>query len=114
MRPGGRFELVKDRHGFVIGGLDGMKYHAYELQLEPGSKLFLYTDGLPEAIDAENTMFGIERMLTTLNTEKDASPKKLLENVRDAVDDFVMNAEQFDDLTMLCMEYKGPREKQAL
>ena len=103
----GLFEILKDRHGFVVGGMDGMKYREYELQLEPGAKLFLYTDGVPEATDAENRMFGIERMLAALNIEPAASPERLLENVRLAVDGFVSDAEQFDDLTMLCLEYKG-------
>ena len=106
-RPGGRFELFKDKHGFVLGGMDGMVYREYELQLEPGSKLFLYTDGVPEATDAENELFGKERMLAALNEEPDGTPEQLLKNVRRSVDAFVKNAEQFDDLTMLCLEYRG-------
>ena len=105
--PNGRFELFKDRHGFVIGGMDGMKYKEYEVQLTPGAKLFVYTDGVPEATNDENELFGTERMLTVLNEDTDASPESVLQNVRTAVDGFVKNAEQFDDLTMLCMEYKG-------
>ena len=106
----GRFALFKDRHGFVIGGMDGVKYREYELQLKPGDKLFLYTDGVPEATDAENRMFGTERMLEALNREPGAAPEQMLKNVRAAVDGFVKDAEQFDDLTMLCLEYKGPGE----
>ena len=106
-RPGGAFELIKDKHGFVIGGMEGMKYRDYELTLEKGAKLFLYTDGVPEATDAENEMFGTERMLAALNAAPEASPRELLKNVRRAVDGFVKDAEQFDDLTMLCLEYRG-------
>ena len=105
--PDGRFELFKDKHGFVIGGMDGMKYKEYEVQLTPGSKLFVYTDGVPEATNKDNELFGTERMLTALNEDTGASPESALQNVRQAVDYFVENAEQFDDLTMLCMEYKG-------
>ena len=105
--PDGPFELLKDRHGFVIGGMDGMQYKAYELQMQPGSKLFVYTDGVPEATDAQNALFGTERMLEALNEDADASPQAVLQNVRRAVDGFVKEAEQFDDLTMLCLEYKG-------
>lgn len=105
--PGGPFELLKDRHGFVIGGMPGMKYKEYELQIVPGTKLFLYTDGVPEAADAENNMFGCDRMLAALNGDADAAPKQVLENVRASVDAFVKDAEQFDDLTMLCLEYNG-------
>ena len=103
----GAFEILKDRHGFVVGGMDGMKYREYELHLEPGAKLFLYTDGVTEATDAENRLFGMDRMLAALNIESGAPPKRLLENVRLAVDGFVNDAEQFDDITMLCLEFKG-------
>lgn len=106
-RANGVFELQKDRHGLVLGAMDGIKYRDYELQLHPGDKLFVYTDGVPEATDAENRLFGIERMLDALNEAPDETPKQLLRNIRIAVDSFVKEAEQFDDLTMLCMEYKG-------
>ena len=79
----------------------------YELQLQPGARLFVYTDGVPEATSAEKALFGTDRMLEALNADPDASPKTLMENVRAAVDAFVKDAEQFDDLTMLCLEYKG-------
>ena len=103
----GTFELYKDKHGFVIGGMEGVKYKEYELTLQPGAKLFLYTDGVPEATDADNQLFGAERMLEALNRAPAASPIEVLKTVRAAVDGFVKEAEQFDDLTMLCMEYTG-------
>ena len=106
-RQNGQFEILKDRHDFVLGGMDKIVYHEYDIDLTPGSKIFLYTDGIPEATDANNRMFGMERLLNTLNEDPDADPKELLKNVRTAVDRFVNGAEQFDDLTMLCMEYKG-------
>ena len=107
MQPGGAFELLKDKHGLAVGAMEGVKYKGYELQLEPGAKLFVYTDGVPEATDADNKMFGTERMLAALNSEPSASPEGVLNNVRAAVDGFVKGAEQFDDLTMLCFEYNG-------
>ncbi len=108
----GVFKLHKDKHGFVIGGMDGVKYKEYELQLEPGSKLFLYTDGVPEATNAEEKFFGVERMLAALNsTKQNDPPEQMLKTVRKSVDDFVKDAEQFDDLTMLCFEYKGTNHK---
>ena len=106
-QPGGVFELVKDEHGFVIGGMDGIRYKEYELQLKPGAKLFVYTDGVPEATDARSEMFGTERMLQTLNADPDASPEMILKTVEAAVNSFEMGSEQFDDVTMLCMEYRG-------
>ena len=110
-RKDGRFELLKDKHGFVIGGYDGMKYKKYDLLLEPGDKLFLYTDGLPEAENNDNDMFGTERMLQVLNEAPEAAaPQQVLAHVRSAVGQFVQDAEQFDDLTMLCVEYRGKGE----
>ena len=106
-RAGGDFELIKDKHGLVIGAMEGVQYTGYELQLEAGDTLFVYTDGVPEATDQDNNMFGTERMLSALNAEPDASPQQLLTNVETAVADFVKDAEQFDDLTMLSLEYKG-------
>ena len=106
-RADGSFELFKDKHGLVVGAMDMARYNQYELQLHPGDSLFVYTDGVPEAMDADNALFGTERMLTALNDAPGGSPQQLLAAVRSAVDDFVKDAEQFDDLTMLCMEYKG-------
>ena len=107
MQKDGRFELYKDKHGFVLGGMEGVKYRENELQLKPGTKLFLYTDGVPEASDSAEELFGTERMLAALNENTALSPKEILQKVRQAVDGFVKEAEQFDDLTMLCLEYKG-------
>ena len=103
----GHFELFKDRHGMMLGGISGVSYQDYEIQMKPGDKLFVYTDGVPEANDSERNMFGTERMIEALNGNRDASPEKTLRNMRKAVDAFAGDAEQFDDLTMLCLEYKG-------
>ena len=93
--------------------MSGVRYREYEIQMTPGAKIFLYTDGVPEATNAQNELFGTDRMIAALNQEPDASPEDILKNVRRAVDDFVEEAEQFDDLTMLCLEYKGPQEQPA-
>ena len=106
-KAGGQFEVFKDKHGFVIGGMAGIKYKECSVQLEPGDKLFVYTDGVPEATNSENELFGMERTISALNECTDASPEDVLKGVRSAVDSFVKDAEQFDDLTMLCMEYHG-------
>lgn len=103
----GEYELYKDKHGLVIGGMEGTRYKEYTLKLEAGDKLFVYTDGVPEATDKDNNMFGTERMIAALNKNKDASIKETIEIVRSDVSDFVKDAEQFDDITMLCLEYRG-------
>jgi sigma-B regulation protein RsbU (phosphoserine phosphatase) len=108
-RPDGKFELYKDKHGFVLGGLKEAKYKEYEILLEPGTKVFAYTDGVPEATNADKQLFGTDRMVEALNRYPDKAPIDILKGVRKAVDDFVQNAEQFDDITMLCLEYKGPQ-----
>ena len=104
----GIFELYKDVHGFVIGGMEGISYKEYVLELNPGDKLFVYTDGVTEATAARGEMFGAKRMIEVLNDCADGNPWEILQSVGRAVDDFVGDAEQFDDLTMMCLEYKGP------
>ena len=106
--PDGKFEMLKDSHGFVIGVMEGMEYQCYEIRIAPGSTLFLYTDGLPEATDPGKCMFGTDRILEVLNINPDKNPEQILNTMTEAVNDFVKDAEQFDDLTMLCLHYKGP------
>jgi sigma-B regulation protein RsbU (phosphoserine phosphatase) len=107
MEADGLFELYRDKHGLVIGAMDGVKYREYELMLKPGTKLFVYTDGVPEATDADNELFGLNRMVTALNKVRNGTPEEILAGVKRDVNRFVKGAEQFDDVTMLCMEYKG-------
>ena len=98
------FEVMKDRHGFVIGGMCGLKYRDYEFELASGDTLFLYTDGVPEATDTDGKMFGTERLLDTLNAAENGTAKELLEAVHADVEAFVGTAPQFDDLTMLAIK----------
>ena len=107
LKQGDRFELFKDRHGLVLGAMDGVKYKEYTIQLSPGDKIFLYSDGVPEATDSNNKLFGTDRMLEALNQRPESSARNILADVQEAVDEFVGTAEQFDDLTMLCLEYRG-------
>lgn len=102
-KAGGQFELLKDRHGLVVGGVEGARYTEYEFTLEKDGALFLYTDGLPEATNTQGKMFGMDRMLKALNREPNALPQRMLENMQAAVGDFVGDAPQFDDLTMLAI-----------
>ena len=104
---GGNFELLKDRHGLPIGAMEKAKYHEYELQFLPDDALFLYTDGVPEATDSDERLFGTDRMLAALNLAPNSDPESLLQNVRKALDIFVGDAEQFDDITMLGFVYHG-------
>ena len=110
IKTGSEFKLLKDKHGLVIGAMDGIQYKEYELDLKPGDKLFLYTDGVAEATRNGDELFGTKRMLEALNKDPKAAPEQALRNVRHAVDEFVGNDEQFDDLTMMCFEYKGTED----
>ena len=104
---GGRYELYRDKHGFVMGGMEGMEYKEYEVLLKPGSEVFLYTDGVTEATSEKNEQFGTKRLLESLNSGLAPELKGVLERVNDAVDVFVGDAPQFDDITMLCLYYAG-------
>ncbi len=108
---GERFEIIQDKHGFVIGGMEGSKYTPYSIKMDPGSKLFIYTDGVPEATNSEGEMFGTDRLVETLRQAESRSPRQILDHVSASVKDFVKDAPQFDDLTMLCIEYKGAQIK---
>ena len=103
----GNFELFKDRHGLPVGAMAGVPYKDYELHLTPGSRLFVYTDGVPEAINTREEMFGTERTLRALNGNVDAEPSELLRNVSNAMKVFTEDTEQFDDTTMLVLDYRG-------
>ena len=106
-KPDGYYELLKDRHGMAVGTLEGIRYREYELQLEPGSRLFVYSDGLVEANNSEAKLFGIDRTLAALNEDPDTGAEETMKAVRRAVDAFVGQAPQFDDLTMMCIAYHG-------
>ena len=109
-KPGEKFELYKDKHCFIVGGKKKMTYKEYEMDLEPGTVIFVYTDGVPEAKNAENKMYGLDATVDALNKEVDADVETLVKNVQGSVSDFVKDAEQFDDLTALCIEYCGPMD----
>ena len=106
----GSFEVYKDKHGLVIGGMAETVYKEYTIDLKPGDKLFVYTDGIPEASDKDDKMYGLDRLTSALNEAPDASVSEIIRNVRVSVGNFVQDAEQFDDLTMLCFEYHGKQD----
>ena len=83
------------------------KYTDYEIRMEPGDAVFVYTDGVPEANNADGAFYGMERMENTLNRLSGQDPKGVLEGIKADVDAFTGDANQFDDMTMLCLEYRG-------
>ena len=106
-KAGGDFEAYKIRAGFVLAGMEDMKYKAGSMMIEPGDKIFQYTDGITEATNINNQLYGMERLGVVLNKFKDKSPDEILPEVKKDIDEFVGEAPQFDDITMLCLEYKG-------
>ena len=111
-QPDGSFALVRIKPNFVIGGMPSIRYKEYELQLEPGGKLFLYTDGVGEATDPNLELYGTDRLLEALNRVRDGSPKEVLDEVSRSVAVFADKEPQADDLTMLCIQYKGKKGSQ--
>ena len=110
-RANGAFELYKDKHDIMLGMMEGMKFKEYELQLGVGDKLFVYTDGIPEAINEEEVQYGTDRMIQALNESDDQSFEKALPYVRKSIADFAGKAAQFDDITMLAFELKKKAEE---
>lgn len=104
MRESGDFELLIDKHGFVLAGMSGARYREYSLKVNPGDKIFLYTDGVVEATDKNNELYGVERLLKVLNDNKQLTVHETLKKVREDIDLFVGDAPQFDDITMMALE----------
>ena len=109
-KAGGDFEPYKIRAAFVLAGMEGMKYRAGSMRLEPGDKIFQYTDGVTEATNLQNELYGMNRLGAILNKVKGGTPNDILPAIKKDIDEFVGDADQFDDITMLCLEYKARME----
>ena len=116
-RKEGKYEPYKIRPGFVLAGMEGMRYQAGSMTLGIGDKIFQYTDGVTEATNANGERYGMNRLQTVLDACGDKTPEELLPIVKADIDNFVGEAPQFDDITMLCMEYRAkmiPNEEDSL
>ena len=105
-KANGDFEYLKTRAGFVLAGMEGIRYRAGEITLNPGDRLFLYTDGVPEATNIDNKLYGEDRLLEFMNQNATVEATKLLPSLKKSIDEFVGEAPQFDDITMLMLDYK--------
>ena len=105
-RADGSFEYLKTRAGFVLAGMEGIRYRVGEITLQPKDRLFLYTDGVPEATNIENKLYGEDRLLNFMNQNHAMEATKLLPALKNNIDEFVGEAPQFDDITMLMFDYK--------
>ncbi|MCR5502820.1 MAG: PP2C family protein-serine/threonine phosphatase [Lachnospiraceae bacterium] len=112
-RKGGQFELIKTKHSPAVATLEGMHFRQTEFDLYPGDTLYVYTDGVPEATNTADELYTVDRMLEALNADPDVEPKTLLSNVKVAIDAFVGEADQFDDITMLGLKYFGKEGRDA-
>ena len=110
-KAGGDFAPHKIRAAFVLAGMEDMRYRAGSMTLEPGDKIFQYTDGVTEATNANNELYGMGRLEAVLNRVKEATPHQILPAVKRDIDEFVGEAPQFDDITMLCLEYRSKMEQ---
>ena len=106
-KAGGEFELVKYKHSPAVATLPGLKFRENEFTLDPGDSLFIYTDGVTEATNSEDKLFKTDGLLRVLNSEPDADARRMCEIVAEGIDEFVGDAPQFDDITMLGFKYLG-------
>ena len=109
-KKGGAFEPYKIKAGFVLAGIEDIRYQCGSMQLEVGDKIFQYTDGIPEAANKSNEFYGMERLENVLCKNATLTPSELLPKIKMDLDEFVGDAPQFDDITMLCLEYKARME----
>ena len=110
-RGGGAYEMVVYRHSPAVATMPGIRFREHSFELNPGDTLFVYTDGVTEATNANNVLFGTDRLLAALNCDLEAEPKEQLAVVKREIDEFVGDAPQFDDITMMCLHYEGPEKK---
>lgn len=110
-RAGEAYEPYKIKPGFVLAGMENMKYQSGSMQLAPGDKIFQYTDGVTEAMNEKEELYGIERLGSILKAYTAKRPEELLAAVKADVDAFAGGAPQFDDITMLCVEYVKKMEQ---
>ncbi len=106
-KAGGSYELKVYQHDMAVAFMPDVPYQERAFTLQPGDKLFVYTDGVPEAQTKDEVFFGEQRMLEALNRDPDTTPKQTIENVMESIRVFAGEAEQFDDITMLCLQYRG-------
>ncbi len=104
-RANGEFELSIYKHSVAVATMEGIKFREHEFELNHGDTLFCYTDGVTEATDANNVLFGNDRLLAALNKDPDANAEQICKNVKDSINEFVGAAPQFDDITMLCIKF---------
>ncbi len=110
-RKDGLYELVVYRHSMAVATMEGLRFKEHAFELHPGDSLFVYTDGVPEATNEHNELYGTDRMLEVLNRDPDADMESQLIVTKKEMEAFVGTAPQFDDVTMLGLKYFGSGAK---
>lgn len=108
-RKGNAFEYYKTKPNLILAAMKNTKYTKHELTLEPGDKLFLYTDGVTEATSDNDELYGEQRLKDYLNNHIDQDVEATIKGVKKDIDNFIGTAEQFDDITMLEFLFKGKK-----
>ncbi len=106
-KPDGDFEVVKRKHGVVLGGFRNIIHEDYVIEMQPGTKVFVYTDGVPEAKNRDGEFYKMDRLVEALNRVKNERSEEILRGVKKDLDEFEEGTEQYDDTTMMCLEYFG-------
>ena len=106
----GKCEYLKSRPGFVLAGMEGIKYKANEMKLSKGDRILLYTDGVTEATNKSESLYGEDRLLSYMSKSQELNAEELLSGLKDDIDSFADGAPQFDDITMLLFDYKKKGE----
>lgn len=106
-RKDGKYDYLQCRPGFVLAGMEGIPYQQDKIKLQEGDCIFIYTDGVTDANNPKKELFGEDRLSDTIDIYKDNGPKELLYNLKAELENYMGEEEQFDDITMLCVEYKG-------
>jgi serine phosphatase RsbU (regulator of sigma subunit) len=112
-KKGGTFEVLKERHSPPLAALEGMNFSGGVIEMERGDTVYVYTDGVTEAMDENERFFDMKGMLESLNRDPSRTPKELDEAVRADISSFAGEAAQFDDITMLCIRYYGKEQDKA-
>lgn len=110
----GQYTLYRDKHKLACGAMPDVFYKDYEFTIPKGGRLFVYTDGVPEATNEAEELYGTDRMLEALNRCGEMSPEETIHEIKRSLDAFAGNAAQFDDITMLSVWYKGKGDMQEL
>ena len=109
-RKGEGYTLFKTKQSPAVATMPGMRFKGCEITLNPGDNLYLYTDGVAEATNSHEELYGTERMIDALNQTDGMTAEEILHTLKKSVDDFTGDAPQFDDITMLSLKYYGKEE----